>query len=65
MHSVLTWALECPSQGDFFALRYFKRAMCVPDKKVKENGVSNFSGNSIDCSQGWCSVGISLRLGLK
>ena len=34
----------------------------VPVKKAKENVTSNFSGNSIYHSQGWCSIGISLGL---
>ena len=61
MHLVLTLALKgpCgPSKGDFFALK----EQCVPVKKAKENGISNFSNNSIDR---WCSVAVILTLVLK
>ena len=53
MHFVLTLAIKGPSgssKGDFFALK----EQYVLVKKAKENGVSKFSGNSIDRSQGWC-----------
>ena len=52
MYSVLTWVLRGPSgsgKGDLF----------------EGNSTSNFLGNSIDRSQDWCSVGVSLRLSLK
>ena len=35
-------------KGDFFALKIFLRAMrSIPVKEAKENGISNFSDNSI------------------
>ena len=46
-------------KGDFFPLKIFLRAMrSIPViKEEKENGISNFSDNSINRLQGLCSVG--------
>ena len=59
MHFVLTLVLKGPSgssKGGFFALK----EQCLAVNKAKGNGIRNFSGNSIDHSQGCCSVGVEV-----